>query len=699
VSRFTRVLLAVALGLAGIVQPSSTPAAVAATPNLTITTDATYVVQPENGRVRVVVDLEATNHLEDTTTHRYYFDRAYLAVLPGTTGFQLTAESGSPSVRVTERGKTHTMLLLSFGQRIGAGRTAELRLRFDLPDPGGAATRQIRIGSALVSFPVWAFATPSTVGSTVRVIFPSGFNVQQEAGEFPEPTIDDQGRQVFRTAALAEPLEFFAYFSADRPGAYTDVSSTVDVLGKAARLQIRAWPDDPDWAERVGDLFGRGLPVIGEMTGLPWTRTEPLVVQEAVSRSTGGYAGMFDPRTGRAEVAYYADSFVVLHEAAHAWFNGALLADRWANEAFASYYALEAARELGEDVEGQALTDELREARIPLNAWAAVGRESAPTEDFGYAASLELARLVAERAGEPGLRAVWRAAAAREGAWQVAGADDLELVEAAPDWRGLLDLLEDRTGREYADLWRQWVIRPGEAALLDAREAAHREYATVAETAADWALPRPIRDALRAWQFEQAEDLLADARIALERRADVERAAAAVGLEPAPTMELLFESERGFATVGSQADAELRTIEALVAAATTRPAAPDLVQTIGLSDVDPEEELATARRAYGRGDLVGALQSAAAAQEMWLGAAEVGRNRLFVAIGTALLVLLALAYAIAVVRRLRRGRRARHARHARPGQRPGSPGDQVAADSVRAVPYATLPGDSPDPDG
>ena len=84
-----------------------------------------------------------------------------------------------------------------------------------------------------------------------------------------------------------------------------------------------------------------------------------LVVAEAVARTTGGYAGLFDPADGTVEIAYYADDFVVLHEAAHGWFNGNLLADRWANEAFASYYATEAAAALDVDVRDTALTEEL----------------------------------------------------------------------------------------------------------------------------------------------------------------------------------------------------------------------------------------------------------------------------------------------------------------------------------------------------
>src|SRR5690242_21577593 len=36
------------------------------------------------------------------------------------------------------------------------------RLTFDLQDPGGVPTRDLRVGDSLVSFPVWAFATDGT---------------------------------------------------------------------------------------------------------------------------------------------------------------------------------------------------------------------------------------------------------------------------------------------------------------------------------------------------------------------------------------------------------------------------------------------------------------------------------------------------------------------------------------------------------
>ena len=44
-----------------------------------------------------------------------------------------------------------------------------------------------------------------------------------------------------------------------------------------------------------------------------------------------------------------------------------------------------------------------------------------------------------------------------------------ERVLGPPDWRGLIDLLEEHTDQTYDDLWREWIIRPEDAPLLAER--------------------------------------------------------------------------------------------------------------------------------------------------------------------------------------------------------------------------------------
>ncbi len=659
-SRLVPLLLATVVALGLVAAPPNAPEARAATPDLTIVSDAHYVVQPAERRVRITLDLTLRNRLRDTATRRFYFDRAFLAVLPGTSGFRLSTSGAKPSVRVVRRHRDYTLLQLNLGQRLFSQRTASYRLQFDLRDRGGALTRNVRIGDALASFPVWAFASDDTPGSTVRVTFPEGFTIDVESGEMPDPVTEPNGNTVFTTGRLERPLEFFAYLVADRPGAYEEHQRTARIGDEAVEVTIRAWRDDPDWAKRVAGLFQRGLPALAERIGLDWPRDGGLVVEEAVSRSTGGYAGLFDTARGRVEVAYYADNYVVLHEAAHAWFNGTLLADRWASEGFASYYALEAAEALEVEAAGDRLTDELRTSRIQLNAWGAIGREETATEDYAYAATLEVARLIAERAGEDGLREVWRAAADRFGAYQPPDAPETarpEMVPGPPDWRGLLDLLEDRTGADFDDLWVEWVIRPEDAPLLEDREAARDRYDQVLDEAEGWRLPRPIRDALRAWQFDAATDLLSEASAVLARREAIDAAAAEVGLTPPATLRETFEGDDGFADAVAEADAQEATIERYADALDGRPEDPDVFVQLGLLDADPESDLAAARTAFAAGDLDAAARSADLALATWLSAPQVGQSRAVLIAIAAVAALVLLALLLMAFVRWRRGRR------------------------------------------
>src|SRR5206468_3970944 len=96
------------------------------------------------------------------------------------------------------------------------------------------------------------------------------------------------------------------------------------------------------------------------------------------------------------------------------------------------------------------ITPALEAARIPLNAWGAIGRETSAVEDYAYAATLTLAKAVADRAGADGLQAVWADAAGKIGAYQPAATSGSavsspapELAQDPPDWRGLLDLFDE----------------------------------------------------------------------------------------------------------------------------------------------------------------------------------------------------------------------------------------------------------------
>jgi hypothetical protein len=608
------------------------PAAHAAGPDLTVVTDATYTVKPDEAKVAVGVEILARNHRADTATRRFYFDRAFFAVMPGTTGFRISGD-GKPKVTVSKTTATYTMLRIDFGQRLYGGKSFRFKLAFDLQDPGGAPAREVRIGSSLVSFPVWAFAGEGSTGSSVAVAFPPGYDVNVEAGALPDRDEAEDGTVIYRSGKIAEPLQFFAYVVADRAGDYAEQERSVAVGDGSASLLLRGWDDDPEWTERVGDLFEQALPALHEEIGLPWPHPDPLVIQEVLNRSAGGYAGLFDPGEGRVEVAYWAPSLVVLHEAAHGWFNGGLLADRWANEGFATIYAGRVAERLGIEGDAPELTDTVLEARIPLNAWGLSGETDDAVEAYGFAASATLAAAVAERAGDEAMRDVWSWAEAGVTAYPWPLRDDGDAPTAlgdpsagAPDWRGLLDLLEERTGTSFDDLWREWVVRPDEVALLEARTSARREYERTIRLADDWVLPEGIRSALRAWQFDAASALMADARTVIAQREALVSRASRAGLDVPGTVREQFESGAFGEASATAADA-YSTVGAIVQAEREMPANPDPLMSLGLLGSNPEDDLVTAREAFSAGDLDGALAAAERAQGGPTAAWHEGRRR------------------------------------------------------------------------
>ncbi len=655
--------LAIALGIAvltigplGLAIPLAAPApARAAEPTLTVVGATRYEAQPDDGRILVTADLAIKNHAIDTATTKYFYDRAFLAVPPEATAFVVTGGLGRSNWTISERKPTYTLLSLTFGGRLAAGASTKLRLTFALEDPGDPPDRELRVSRTLITFPVWALASTGTAGSTVMVSVPAGYNVTFLRGTLPGPTTDAAGDQVWTSEPIPDPLKVDLYVRADRPLQFVETQRSVAVGSATVNLTFRSWIDDSAWLSRMEDMFGRGVPALAVAIGLPWPLQGPLTIEEALNPANETLAGSFDPANHVLQVAYNAGAEVALHEAAHTWFNSGLLADRWANEAFASYYAAQVAADLALPFEPAVLTPEIRAAAVPLNAWGAgadepgAGAGQSALEAFGYAASAELARQIAEVAGPAGLQRVWAAIGDHAAPYQPPGGPAEELT-APPDWRGLLDLIEDDGTTHVAGLWADYVIRPEEASMLANRTIARRAYLSAVQQAGDWSLPRVIRDAMRAWQFDVAAQQLSAATAALDARDVLADAAASAGLTMPGTLRDRFAEATDLAPVATSIKDEGDAVAAITAARRARPADIGPVEWVGMLGAHADELLDEAVAAFDKVDPATAGADAAEAEAIWTDAGNAGRMRI-VALTVVVLVTVLATSAILVLRR------------------------------------------------
>ena len=129
--RLGLLLLAVVAATGLLATPAGTSEVRAATPDLTIVSNARYDVQPDAaprpGHRRPGPDQPPAG---TRATKRYYFDRAFLAVQPGTSGFKLTSNgAGSARAVVSKKTATYTLLQLNLGRRIYSGKTNDVPAR------------------------------------------------------------------------------------------------------------------------------------------------------------------------------------------------------------------------------------------------------------------------------------------------------------------------------------------------------------------------------------------------------------------------------------------------------------------------------------------------------------------------------------------------------------------------------------------
>jgi hypothetical protein len=545
------------------------------------------------------------------------------------------------------------------------GKTAAVRITYDLPDGGPRSESLVRVGRAFISF--FAFAHGDDQ-ATVRIEVPPGFDVQTRGGEI-EQGFDADDRTILTTFGSVDDLRWYVFVDGERPGELEKETLEVEIGGEPRFIEVRSWPEDDLWAKRVRERLTSGLVTLHELNGLDWPVVGPLRVTESATERLNGYAGFYDPGESGVQdeitISEEPDEQVILHEASHAWFNDGLLTGRWISEGLAESYAARAMARLGS--KPPTAVPVYRDTRVAfaLNLWAPPGRiddaVSQAREAYGYDASRVVIDSVIDEIGEERMREVLAAADAEAIAFPGAPKRETHtLIADFRDWRYLLDLLEQIGGSTQAtDLFRTWVASNVELPLLADHDAAVKRYEALVGRADGWRPAYALRSQMARWAFDFIDRELELAETALDRRAAIEPLEARLGLDDGGAFRSAFEGAVvSYDNVVSLGDEELQTLDAVEAAQAAVAAERDPLVTLGLLGADTGVDLAEAAVAYSRGHLGESRAEAGEAVALIEGADEVGRQRAALAGGGGLLVVVLGAGLVVLVRRRRRGSRA-----------------------------------------
>ncbi|HLA15654.1 MAG TPA: hypothetical protein VJZ72_02040 [Candidatus Limnocylindrales bacterium] len=649
--RVAKVGCAVALSIAAIIVSPNPPSVRAADDGLAVTSSATYRLVPEEGRIRVTVELTATNTTADVTSGIFvtqtYFDRLRVAIQSESA--RIGATSGGRRLGVTISPEDDFDVVdVRLAEALYHRDVAKVRLTYDLPGGKPRSPSDIRVGVAYSTFVAWAFGD----SGRVRIEVPAG-HVVETAGSTVESRTTSS-KTVLTSGPIADPSAWYAVVHARRDEELTDKRLE---LATAEAVVVRGWPEDDEWVGRVSDVLTKGLPVLDELVGLPWPVSDELEIVEIHAPLLEGYGGFYDVESDIITVSEDLDGQTILHEAAHAWFNGELFDDRWIGEGLADAYAARALRRVdGTDVEPRQVTPD-EAAAFPLSTWLPPrpirGDATASYEDYGYAASWFVVDQIVDRIGPDAMRAVLAAAASDEIAYL--GDVPPERNPFRSDWGWFLDLIEERSGVEVDDLFRDWVAAASDATLLDGRQAARTAYENLTKDGDGWLPPYAVRGPLTRWRFDTAAAQIAAAQDVLEMRADIDVRAARLGLAVPPGLEAAYESaSTDVAEAMTPAQERLDGLAELESAARAVAEPRDLIAELGLLDeVPPDDRLEEAKDAFEAGDFDAVAARSDALEATLAAAPDAGRTRL-IGGGLAVAVGLLSVVAIVLVRRSRR---------------------------------------------
>src|SRR5215203_442890 len=126
----------------------------------------------------------------------------------------------------------------------------------------------------------------------------------------------------------------FEAVGADRPLA-TRTSRVALGRGTVA-ITISSFSGDEAWAARIEETIRRGMPLLEDANGFPYSGPTAIEIMESGYQDTHGYEGLTSSG-GRIRLTPVVDDQTVLHEVSHLW--SGIFASRWLAEGMADFTA------------------------------------------------------------------------------------------------------------------------------------------------------------------------------------------------------------------------------------------------------------------------------------------------------------------------------------------------------------------------
>lgn len=484
---------------------------------------------PSRGVVRVTIDITlrnvTTDRIDGNIVSRSFFDTYAVAVPLGAENIVAVADGTvlAGTLRSDPDSPAFSAYRFELASPLFSGESTTLQVTYDHLGAPPRDPVPWRVNEAYAGFVAFGLGDDGLV--TLRISRPAGFEFDEftDLSDFDVSPPDALGTTVYSRTGLGEGAQITVGMADDT----RLVPRELDVEG--VDIELRSWPDDPDWADFAAGRVEAGIPALEALIGTEWPVEGSFAVRETVEPNLYGYAGWFDARSNEIAVGEALDADTIYHELSHAWFNRGLSTQRWLTEGLAQVYAAELVRRDGTDPRVPTEPPADSPAALPLADWAAdVTEPDRATEEYGYDTSFWVLDVLVDEIGFDRTRDVVTVLRNAASPYD----PDAPAVLPGAEWQRLYDTFVEVGGAATArDVFRAHVVGPGDVELVDQRDRAAADVAALAQRGTPWPLPVGVRIQLERWDLEEVADSVLAADGVIERRSTVEAIEEATGID------------------------------------------------------------------------------------------------------------------------------------------------------------------------
>jgi hypothetical protein len=488
-----------------------------------------FEFDPGRGVVRVTIDIDLRNvtadRVEGNVVSRAFFDTYSVAVPVGAENVVATRNGTvlDGTLSSLPESPAFSAYRFTLGTPLFSDESATLQVTYDHLGAPPRDPVPWRVNEAYAGFVAFGLGDEGQV--TLRISQPSGYEFDEftDLSEFDVGEPDQFGTVVHTRSGLNEDVRITVGMSNDD----RLLSRPLDIEG--VDLELRSWPDDPEWADFAAATVEAGIPALEELIGSDWPVEGSFDVRQTVEPSLFGYAGWFDAQSNEIAVGEALDADTIYHELSHAWFNRRLSTERWVTEGLAQTYAAELVRRDGAEGRIPSEPDVDDPAARPLTEWTALDSERA-LEEYGYATSFWVVDALVDDIGFDRTRDV--IAVLQSGTSPYGGAGTSDVERPGADWKRVFDVFVEIGGANVAqEVFVAHVVDADGASSIDRRDLAADDVDALVTRSSPWNLPIGVRNRLERWEFDDLAAGLAAADLVLEQRSALESVEASVGID------------------------------------------------------------------------------------------------------------------------------------------------------------------------